>query len=83
MSYKYANVHEWFEQFAREQKENELFAIVIELASKLSADDLQDLFQSEMTEDGYFDSEAQWSRSLGTSCSPCETTRLVGERFDW
>ena len=59
MSYKYANVHEWFEQFAREQKENELFAIVIELASKLSADDLQDLFQSEMTEDGYFDSEAQ------------------------
>jgi hypothetical protein len=52
-SYKYNNVYEWFCEYIDRHPE-EAIAIAKELALKAGGDTIQDMFQSKMTEDGYF-----------------------------
>lgn len=56
--YRYDNPHEWLESHIAEldidDNRLELLAIIRALASVLDSDQIQDLFQSDMDADGYF-----------------------------
>jgi len=52
--YRWDSPQEWLEEHCRDADDAELRSVINELLSKLSADDIQDLFQTEMTQDGYF-----------------------------
>jgi len=58
--YKFANPHEWLSRHLEDlQVEGNSTAKIVliarELASKVDADTIQDMFGSDMREDGYFD----------------------------
>jgi len=53
--YKYNSVYEWFNEKIINADEKELRHIAHELSRKVNPDDIQDLFQNEMEEDGYFE----------------------------
>jgi len=53
--YKYNSVYEWFNEKIINADEKELRYIAHELSRKVNPDDIQDLFQNEMEEDGYFE----------------------------
>lgn len=56
MAYKYANAHDWLEERITGTSDLDyLRGIIRSLAGKCDGDDLQDIFQSEMSADGYFD----------------------------
>lgn len=52
--YRWDNPHDWLDDHCAEADIIELRSVIRDLCSKLSSDDLQDLFQDEMTADGYF-----------------------------
>jgi len=52
-SYKYDSAYEWFCDYIG-RNPGEAIAIAKELALKAGGDTIQDMFQSKMTEDGYF-----------------------------
>jgi hypothetical protein len=83
MAYKWDNPHEWFEQFWRgkiEQGSSELYSIGMELARQLDSDGIQDLFQSDMDADGYFQEVATAEcPSCGESFTArCQSRRRMG-----
>jgi hypothetical protein len=55
-TYKWASPHEWFQSYLDRNRNNtaQLFQLCGELASKLDADQMQELFESDMDSDGYF-----------------------------
>jgi len=53
--YKYNSVYEWLNERIINADEKELRYIAHELSRKVNPDDIQDLFQNEMEEDGYFE----------------------------
>ena len=53
--YKYNSPYEWLNERIIKADEKELRVIAHELTTKINADDIQDLFQSEMDADGYFE----------------------------
>lgn len=53
--YKWENPQEWFREYLMEREPNELYSLCQELAGRLDSDEMQDLFQSDMDADGYFD----------------------------
>lgn len=56
MSYKYESPRHWLmSTYIPTKDKDELIGIIDQLADRLSSDDLQDLFQSEMDADGYFE----------------------------
>jgi hypothetical protein len=56
MTYRWANPHEWlFDKAHDEWTPEQLFAAFRDIVEKCDADTLQDLFQTEMDRDGYFD----------------------------
>jgi hypothetical protein len=61
--YRWENPHEWLlDRIARAAEDGDngwLLAAVRLMASRLDADDVQDLFQTEMDEDGYFEGEEE------------------------
>lgn len=60
-TYRWAHPSDWLNDHVDESRGNnaELIAIIDTLMSKLTEDDLQDLFQSEMERDGYFQPEGE------------------------
>lgn len=60
-TYKWSSPHEWLEhkisEHASTDDTGDLVSIARELASKLDADSIQDIFQSDMEADGYFTPE--------------------------
>lgn len=56
--YKWSNPHEWLRDYIRREEDvRRLHALAITLSMKLGADQIQDLFESVMDEDGYFEEE--------------------------
>jgi hypothetical protein len=57
--YKFDNAHEWLGHYSQHTADVKgitgLLGIIAELAGQLDADTIQDLYQSEMDADGYFD----------------------------
>lgn len=53
--YKYASPHEWLSQKVVNAGEDVLRAMLNAVIPSLDSDTIQDLFQEEMSEDGYFD----------------------------
>lgn len=55
--YRWSHPQEWLQDYIKERSEdaNELFSLASELAQHLDGDQIQDLFQSDMDADGYFD----------------------------
>jgi hypothetical protein len=54
-SYKWATAHEWLAEYAKGLSEAQLYHELMELASKLDSDTIQDIYQSDMSADGYFE----------------------------
>jgi hypothetical protein len=56
--YKYESVHEWLyercDECVRDGRADRLFNFLRPLIQEASADQLQDIYQSDMSEDGYF-----------------------------
>ena len=59
--YKWAYPSEWLNDHVDDSRGDnaELFSIIETLMSKLSEDDIQDLFEAEMSADGYFTPEGE------------------------
>jgi len=55
--YKWANPYEWLEYKSNMWGKNILRAELLELAQHTDFDTLQDMYQSEMDKDGYFEKE--------------------------
>lgn len=55
IKYKYENIYEWLEEYAKKLTHEELLSEFLHLAISTDPDDLQDIFQSDMESDGYFD----------------------------
>jgi len=53
--YKWQTPWEWLEQKADEWNHTQLLAEFKSLAMKLTSDDIQDEYESEMEKDGYFE----------------------------
>lgn len=53
--YRWATPHAWLTEKARGWTAKELLETLVLLAAGATSDTLQDLFEEEMTEDGYFD----------------------------
>lgn len=61
MIYKWTNPFDWLEEHAKGWNENKLRQMFWEVVGNLDADQVQDLFQKEMDEDGYFEERfPQW-----------------------
>lgn len=76
--YQWSNPHEWLDERAQDWEKDELLFTLLSLASHLDADTLQDLFQSEMDSDGYFqdlDKLPKWPE--GKACPNCARTGTV------
>ena len=59
-TYKWQHPSEWLEEYLTNLNDaNKLLFEAKELASKLDGDEIQDLYQSEMDADGYFDPEPE------------------------
>jgi hypothetical protein len=56
-TYRWTSPAEWLVDKAESMDRESLIATISELAFKHDSDTLQDLFQSEMDEDGYFTPE--------------------------
>ena len=56
-TYKWKNPLEWLEDAIQTWSPNELKVEFIELAMRLDHDAIQDLYQSDMEKDGYFNKE--------------------------
>ena len=53
--YRWDHVHAWFDHYLEADRDREELAnLCRQLAEKLDSDQLQDLFQGEMDDDGYF-----------------------------
>ncbi len=59
--YRWGSPHEWLLEKAQSLPAAELYSIIDALAWRLDSDSIQDLFQSEMDVDGYFDKEGEAS----------------------
>ena len=55
MSYKYATAHEWLKEASKDWDIEKLRNALLILSDKCDSDDIQDHFQQEMDEDGYFE----------------------------
>jgi hypothetical protein len=55
MPYKWKTPHDWLADKAKTDNLAELSYIIDSLSWRLDNDAIQDLFQSQMAEDGYFD----------------------------
>ena len=59
MAYQWASVYQWLEykthEWFKEQTREELRELFVVLTREVEAEDLQDIFQSDMDEDGYFE----------------------------
>ena len=57
--YKYESAREWLyarcEEYVRDGRADRLFNLLSDLIQNASEDDLQDAYQSEMSDDGFFD----------------------------
>lgn len=53
-SYKYESAQAWLQQKILETPAAELVSLASELAQHLDADEIQDVFESEMDQDGFF-----------------------------
>ena len=55
--YRYEHPAEWLDAYIRRHADDPewLLGVILALTSKLTGDDIQDLFQAEMDADGYFD----------------------------
>lgn len=58
MAYKWDTAHEWLIEYASKLNESQLFQEFTVLVQKLDGDTIQDLYQSEMDAQGYFDEAA-------------------------
>jgi hypothetical protein len=56
MTYKFNNPHDWLD-FAVMEQEISAMELLSFIHKTVSSDDIQDVFQSEMDEDGYFDED--------------------------
>ena len=58
-NYKYASAHAWFADYVTRTAEEDgvtgVLGIIRELVEKIDGDTIQDLYQSEMDDDGFFD----------------------------
>jgi hypothetical protein len=52
--YRWSSPHDWLDDHCATADVLELRSVIRDLLSKLTGDDLQDLFQTEMDADGYF-----------------------------
>jgi hypothetical protein len=73
--HKWASAHDWLHQKGDKADFQVLFSMFSQVIYKLDSDEIQDLFQNEMDEDGYFvdledwaktDDELLWVRQRGT-----------------
>lgn len=65
MAYRWQHPHEWLAEWVEEvYKETELRWIIGQLASKVDPDSIQDLFQEEMDEQGYFEELDEYGRPI-------------------
>lgn len=53
--YKYADPQEWLAERARDWSHDRLYLELMELARQTDSDTLQDIYQSDMDADGYFE----------------------------
>ena len=53
--YKWAHPYNWFSEWIEKADEKRLREYLRILAGRLDGDQIQDLFEKEMDEDGYFD----------------------------
>jgi len=70
--YKYRSPHEWLGAYLNGLQGDALRHAAFALASEVGADAVQDLFQSEMIADGYFDSDVICPYAGTTDCSDPE-----------
>ena len=57
MNYKYATATEWLKEASKDWDKSKLRLALLLLASECDSDQIQDHFQQEMDEDGYFQEE--------------------------
>lgn len=55
MTYRWKNPHHWLMDKMREANGGQLLNITVALLRMVDADQIQDRFEREMDEDGYFD----------------------------
>lgn len=55
MRFRWETVHEWLAEYVEEIGETKLRWVIQQMAEKLDADTLQNLFEPEMDEMGYFE----------------------------
>ena len=55
--YKWDTPHGWLWEKAQSWSKEEMYSVIVALSDHLDADTIQDVFQSEMEQDGYFDPE--------------------------
>ncbi len=53
--YKYSSPYHWLDDTASQWTQVELYAALMALAAQVDGDTIQDVFQSDMDKDGYFD----------------------------
>jgi hypothetical protein len=58
-TYRWQHPHDWLLEKADEWNHTQLLAEFKSLAMKLDGDQIQDEYQSEMDQDGYFDEEKE------------------------
>ena len=55
LKYRWQNVHEWLHDHNEQWTLEETRQAMMEIALKCDSDTLQDIFQEEMDDDGYFE----------------------------
>ncbi len=57
-SFKWVHPYEWLaEKISKEENISEVKAICFEMAKQLGGEEIQDIFEKEMDQDGYFEEE--------------------------
>ena len=82
--YKWQSPLEWLVEKSKEWEPDEVLCTMHDLAAKLSSDELQDLFETEMDRDGYFDEVHSHGEYEGKAedCPVCETEERDREGGD-
>lgn len=59
IKYRWQSAHDWLFQKSESWSREELFSALQALALQCDSDTIQDLFQTEMDQDGYFEEMAE------------------------
>jgi len=74
--YKWDNPLEWLTEKANSWEKSELYCEFMELARRMDFDTLQDIYQSDMSKDGYFEKYTSF-------CPNCNESKTDAQVTEW